>query len=228
MEILRRSRLDLNEPVELAIHNAMMEVEKAGADVRLTQATILLSQAKNLVADYIEKKPIENEDAKVKPRIELKAFAFQVEQMRMAQTRLEDLLNGSSRESDQAITHIKEMKRQLERVVDGSVKEFKTGNEIRIAPEQVDADQALHNALENSLTQWRDELNQVQASQIDQAISDSKAGAKSDAYIKLEEREKELTKMIAEAEQKLGKVSERVQSPSFNSAVNQILNQAKR
>jgi vacuolar-type H+-ATPase subunit B/Vma2 len=53
-ETPRRNRLDLNTPAEVAIFNAMQEVEKAGADVRLTKAGMLLSQAKNLIADYIE------------------------------------------------------------------------------------------------------------------------------------------------------------------------------
>lgn len=50
----RRSRLDLCTPAEKAIYDAMQEVEKIGADVRLTEAVILLSQAKNKVADYID------------------------------------------------------------------------------------------------------------------------------------------------------------------------------
>ena len=52
----RRSRLDLCEPAELAIYNATNEVEKIGADVRLTRAVNLLSEARNLVADYIDEK----------------------------------------------------------------------------------------------------------------------------------------------------------------------------
>lgn len=52
----RRSRLDLCEPAELAIYNAMQEVEKMGADVKLTEAVIKLQEAKELVADYIDKK----------------------------------------------------------------------------------------------------------------------------------------------------------------------------
>jgi hypothetical protein len=50
----RRHRLDLNQPAELAIYNAMQEVEKMPADERLTKAVTLLSEAKNLVADYID------------------------------------------------------------------------------------------------------------------------------------------------------------------------------
>ena len=58
-EIPRRNRLDLMSPAELAIYNAQQEVEKAGADVRLTDATILLSQARNKVADFVDGSPEE-------------------------------------------------------------------------------------------------------------------------------------------------------------------------
>lgn len=50
----RRNRLDLMSPAEFAIYNAMVELEKAGADRRLTAASIKLQEAKNLVADYID------------------------------------------------------------------------------------------------------------------------------------------------------------------------------
>lgn len=53
-EIPRRNRLDLNTPAEKAIYDAMQEVEKAGADVKLTEAINLLSKAKDLVADYVD------------------------------------------------------------------------------------------------------------------------------------------------------------------------------
>lgn len=52
----RRSQLYLCVPSELAIYNATHEVEKIGADVRLTKAINLLSEARNLVADYIDEK----------------------------------------------------------------------------------------------------------------------------------------------------------------------------
>jgi hypothetical protein len=55
-EFPRRSRLDLCEPAELAIYNAMQEVEKLGADVKLTEAIVKLQEAKELVADFIDKK----------------------------------------------------------------------------------------------------------------------------------------------------------------------------
>jgi hypothetical protein len=52
--IPRRNRLDLNTPAELSIFNAMQEVDKIGADTRLTEAVILLGKAKELVADYVD------------------------------------------------------------------------------------------------------------------------------------------------------------------------------
>ena len=44
--IPRRIRIDLMTPGELAICNAIDAVEAMGADVRLTEAVILLSQAR--------------------------------------------------------------------------------------------------------------------------------------------------------------------------------------
>lgn len=41
-------------PAEKAIHEAMQEVEKVGADIRLTNAIVKLGEAKELVADFID------------------------------------------------------------------------------------------------------------------------------------------------------------------------------
>ena len=60
-QIPRRIRLDLSEPAELAIRNAVDEVEKIGADVRLTNAINLLNEARELVADYIDKVPLKSQ-----------------------------------------------------------------------------------------------------------------------------------------------------------------------
>ena len=51
---MRRHRLDLNKPVELKIRDAMLAVEQAGADVKLTAAVIKLQEAKDLVGDFID------------------------------------------------------------------------------------------------------------------------------------------------------------------------------
>ena len=53
-EVPRRNRLDMNSKAELAIENAMAEVEKMDADVKLTDAVIKLTEAKRLVSDYID------------------------------------------------------------------------------------------------------------------------------------------------------------------------------
>jgi hypothetical protein len=50
----RRNRLDLNEPAEIAIYEAMQAVEKIGADERLTKAVILLAEAKELVGHFVD------------------------------------------------------------------------------------------------------------------------------------------------------------------------------
>ena len=54
LETPRRIRIDLNEPSELLIRKAVDEIEKMGADVKLTDAVILLSRARELVADFID------------------------------------------------------------------------------------------------------------------------------------------------------------------------------
>lgn len=52
----RRSRLDLCEPAEKIIYDAAQEVEKLGADERLTNAIIKLAEARELVSDFIDEK----------------------------------------------------------------------------------------------------------------------------------------------------------------------------
>lgn len=41
-------------PAEIAINSAIQIVETIGADVRLTDAVILLAQAQNKVADFVD------------------------------------------------------------------------------------------------------------------------------------------------------------------------------
>jgi len=59
-----RNRLDLYMPAEMAMHNAIQEIETMGADVRLTNAQILIQQAKDLVAEFIIEKNIGNNDTR--------------------------------------------------------------------------------------------------------------------------------------------------------------------
>jgi cell fate (sporulation/competence/biofilm development) regulator YlbF (YheA/YmcA/DUF963 family) len=54
LEVPRRVRLDLMTPAEKAIYDAGQEIEKLGADVRLTEAVVLLMEARNKVADFID------------------------------------------------------------------------------------------------------------------------------------------------------------------------------
>ena len=55
MELPRRIQLDKCTPAEKTIHAAMLAVEAMPADVLLTEAVVLLSQAKNKVADYVDR-----------------------------------------------------------------------------------------------------------------------------------------------------------------------------
>ncbi len=54
--IPRRNKIYEFTPAETAIYNAVQEVEKAGADEKLTNAITLLNQARELVADYVDNK----------------------------------------------------------------------------------------------------------------------------------------------------------------------------
>lgn len=52
----RKNTLCFNVKAELAIYNAMQEVETLEADTRLTDAVILLAKAKDLVSEYVDEK----------------------------------------------------------------------------------------------------------------------------------------------------------------------------
>lgn len=51
----RRNRIDLNTPAELAIRNAIRAVEETGCDPLLTDAVMLLVDAMEKVADFIDR-----------------------------------------------------------------------------------------------------------------------------------------------------------------------------
>lgn len=53
-QIRRRNRIDLYTPAETAIREAMIAVEAAGCHPLLTDAVILLQQAKDKVADFVD------------------------------------------------------------------------------------------------------------------------------------------------------------------------------
>jgi hypothetical protein len=56
-EIPRRAYLDKMVPAELKIRDAMLAVEAMPADVRLTDAVVLLEQASTKVSDYVDSLP---------------------------------------------------------------------------------------------------------------------------------------------------------------------------
>lgn len=53
----RRACLDRMTPAERAISDAIQAVEAIGADPLLTDAVVLLGQAKSKVADYVDREP---------------------------------------------------------------------------------------------------------------------------------------------------------------------------
>lgn len=53
-KLKRGHRLDLNTCAEMAVRNAITEVEKLGADERLTDIIIMLSDALRMLGDYID------------------------------------------------------------------------------------------------------------------------------------------------------------------------------
>lgn len=58
IEIPRRNDLRRNVEAEMAIRDAIEAVEKMTADVRLTDAVVLLGAALNSVADFIDAKQV--------------------------------------------------------------------------------------------------------------------------------------------------------------------------
>jgi hypothetical protein len=56
-QIPRRNRLDQMTPAEKAIFDAKQVVEEAGAHELLTKAVILLGEAQEAVADYVDRAP---------------------------------------------------------------------------------------------------------------------------------------------------------------------------
>jgi len=51
---LRRADINRMTPAELKIHEAIVEVEKLGADERLTDAVVSLSDAQKKVSEFID------------------------------------------------------------------------------------------------------------------------------------------------------------------------------
>ena len=64
-EIPRRSQLEKITKAEMAIYIASQVIEKLPADTRLTNAVIKLSEARNLVADYVDKIPLSDDNIKI-------------------------------------------------------------------------------------------------------------------------------------------------------------------
>lgn len=60
MDTMRRIRIDQNTNAELKIREALKAVEAVGAHPLLTDAVVLLQQARGKVADYVDLQLEEN------------------------------------------------------------------------------------------------------------------------------------------------------------------------
>jgi hypothetical protein len=56
-DIPRRRRMDRMTSAEKACLNAISEIEQAGCHPKLTAAQLLIEQAQNLVADFVDSRP---------------------------------------------------------------------------------------------------------------------------------------------------------------------------
>lgn len=56
MNTTRRVHLNFQVPAETAIFKAMEEIENLGADEKLTDAIMKLSEVRTLISDYIDKR----------------------------------------------------------------------------------------------------------------------------------------------------------------------------
>jgi hypothetical protein len=169
---------------------------------------------------------------------DLKALAVQVENLSMAVNQYNDFVHqlnakkAVNPEDEKTLTQMIEMIMCLSDAINSellTLADFHNHllESPRIEPEKVEADQNFKGALEVSLEGWKSELNLIQKEQIDQAIIDAKEGARSNRYIALEKREKDLLSMINDANEKLGTVSERVVNAAFSNQVSSIVNAAK-
>jgi hypothetical protein len=135
---------------------------------------------------------------------DLKPLAIQVENLSMAVTRYNDICHkikyatGDSADDHKTLGQIIEMIQGFGREIETEI--GKLSEAPRIVPDQVEADTNFKGALEASLSGWRCEHELIQKELIDQALIDSKAGEKSNRYKALEKRDKDLSRMIADAE----------------------------
>lgn len=77
-DIPRRDRSDLNCDAETMIRSVIMAVERLGADPILTDAIVLLGQARNMVADFVERCDVCDGARRIKSRNPEKDKAFMV------------------------------------------------------------------------------------------------------------------------------------------------------
>lgn len=98
----------------------------------------------------------------------------------------------------------------------------------RFTTEQIHADNLLVNKLEQSIKEWEIELSWIEKELIEQALIDSREGMRSNRYLMLETREKNLKGYLKEAHAKLGHVAERYDVGPLKGLLTNALNNMRR
>jgi len=178
------------------------------------------------------------------PGLNLTIFSAEVEKMRIAQKRYFELMGKAkkSKNSD-AFDEARKMlimSKELESNVDQMVSVINSFKEDlsrpqndpiitpRLATDQITADERFLVKLEDAVEKWKAELELIEKELIDQALIDTKAGERSNRYLALEKREKDLKYSINEANVRLGRVTERVANPVFANQVEEVVSNTKR
>lgn len=98
----------------------------------------------------------------------------------------------------------------------------------RFTTEQMQADSLLVDKLESSIKEWEIELSWIEKELIEQALIDSREGMRSNRYLTLETREKNLKGFLKEAHAKLGHVAERYDVGPLKGLLTNALNAIRR
>ncbi len=89
--------------------------------------------------------------------------------------------------------------------------------------EQMQADSKFLDSLETAIKEWKAELQWLEKELVEQALIDSKEGRRSNRYLVLEARERDVKYYLADAESKIGKVVERYGQGPLSNLLNTAL-----
>lgn len=89
--------------------------------------------------------------------------------------------------------------------------------------EKMQADSKFLDSLETSIKEWKAELQWLEKELVEQALIDSKEGRRSNRYLVLEARERDVKYYLADAESKIDKVAERYGKGPLSTLLNTAL-----